>query len=77
MSNTTSAFISSLLFQYAILLVPIIFVAIIAWFMISKILKKVEKQHLERLAFEKENSQKVAELNVRLNAIETLLKEVD
>lgn len=45
--------------------------------MISKVLKKVEKQHLERLAFEKENAKQVSELNVRLSVIEKMLKEVD
>jgi len=77
METTTTILIQSLLFQFIIQLVPIVIVALIAWFMISKILKKVEKQHLERLAFEKENAHQISELNVRLSVIEKLLKEVD
>lgn len=77
MANTTTVLIQSLLFQFTIQLVPIIIVALIAWFMISKILKKVEKQHRERLAFEKENAKQVSELNTRLSIIEKMLKEVD
>lgn len=45
--------------------------------MISKNLKRIEKQHLERLAFEKENAKHVSELNVRLSVIEKMLKEVE
>jgi len=77
MEYTTRVLIDSLLYQFTIQLVPIVIVAFIAWFMISKVLKKVEKQHLERLAFEKENAQQVSELNVRLSVIEKMLKEVD
>lgn len=77
MTNTTTILIQSLLFQFTVQLVPIVIIALIAWFMISKILKKVEKQHLERLAFEKENAKQVSELNIRLSVIEKILKEVD
>ena len=73
--NTTTILIQSLLFQFTMQFIPIVIIAVIAWFIISKILKKVEKMHLERLAFEKENAKQVAELNVRLNAIEKMLKE--
>lgn len=77
MTNTTAILIQSLLFQFTVQLVPIIIVTLIAWFMISKILKKVEKQHRERLTFEKENARQISELNIRLNVIEKILKEVD
>ena len=73
--NTATVLIQSLLFQFTIQLIPIVIIAAIAWFMISKILQKVEKMHLERLTFEKENAKQVALLNVRLSAIEKMLKE--
>ena len=73
----TNVLIQGLLFQFTVQLIPIIIIALIAWFMISKILKKVEKQHLERLAFEKENTKQVSELNIRLSVIEKMLKEVE
>ena len=75
--NTTTILIQGLLFQFTVQLIPIAIIALIAWFMISKILKRVEKQHLERLAFEKENAKLVSELNVRLSVIEKMLKEVE
>ena len=75
--NSTTLFIQSLIFQFTVQLIPIAIIALIAWFMISKILKRVEKQHLERLAFEKENAKLVSELNVRLSVIEKMLKEVE
>lgn len=77
MTNTTALIIQSLLFQFIAQLIPIVIISLIAWFMISKVLKKIEKQHLERLAFEKENAKQVSELNVRLSAIEKMLKEVE
>lgn len=77
MMNTTSLVIQSLIFQFALQLIPIVIILLIAWFMISKVLKRIEKQHLERLAFEKENAKQVSELNVRLNVIEKMLKEVE
>lgn len=77
MTNTTTFIIQSLLFQFTVQLIPIVIIALIAWFMISKILKRVEKQHLERLAFEKENAKQISELNVRLSSIEKMLKEVE
>ena len=77
MTNTATIFIQGLLFQFTAQLIPIAIIALIAWLMISKILKKVEKQQLERLAFEKENAKQVSELNVRLLVIEKMLKEVD
>ena len=75
--NTTNLLIQSLIFEFAMQLIPIVIISLIAWFMISKVLKKIETQHLERLAFEKENAKHVAELNVRLSAIEKMLKEVE
>lgn len=75
--NTTSLVIQSLIFQFALQLIPIVIISLIAWFMISKVLKRIEKQHLERLAFEKENAKQVSELNVRLSVIEKMLKEVE
>lgn len=77
MMNTTSLVIQSLIFQFALQLIPIVIILLIAWFMISKVLKRIEKQHLERLAFEKENAKQVSELNIRLNVIEKMLKEVE
>lgn len=65
------------LFQLTLQLIPIIIISLIVWFMISKILKKVEKQHLERLVFEKENAKQLYELNTRLSVVEKLLKEVE
>ena len=75
--NTTNLLIQSLIFEFAIQLIPIVIISLIAWFMISKVLKKIETQHPERLAFEKENAKHVAELNVRLSVIEKMLKEVE
>lgn len=75
--NTTSVLVQGLLIQVGVLLIPIAILSLIAWFMISKVLKRIEKQQHERLAFEKENAQQVADLNTRLVAIEKLLKEVD
>lgn len=75
--NTTSLVIQSLIFQFALQLIPIVIISLIAWFMISKVLKRIEKQHLERLAFEKENAKQVSELNIRLSVIEKMLKEVE
>lgn len=73
----TNILFQGLLFQLTLQLIPIIIISLIVWFMISKILKKVEKQHLERLVFEKENAKQLYELNTRLNAVEKLLKEVE
>lgn len=73
----TNILFQGLLFQLTLQLIPIIIISLIAWFMISKILKKSEKQHLERLVFEKENAKQLYELNTRLSAVEKLLKEVE
>lgn len=73
----TNILFQGLLFQLTLQLIPIIIISLIAWFMISKILKKSEKQHLERLVFEKENAKQLYELNTRLSVVEKLLKEVE
>lgn len=74
-----------LLVSYLIQLVPVIItviiIAIIAWFVLSKILKRFENKANERLSLERENSvilnKRLDELNERLMVIEKMLKEVE
>ena len=81
MESTTSIFIQGLLFNFAVQLIPIFIIVLLAWAILSKIAKKFERQNEERLQLERENSamltKRLDELNGRLVVIEKMLKEVE
>lgn len=70
-------FVQSLIFY----LIPILIVVLIAWLILSKVLKRYELRANEKLILERENTtllqKKVDDLNERLVGIEKMLKEVE
>ncbi|QBP43175.1 hypothetical protein [Paenisporosarcina antarctica] len=81
MHNTTDLLIQSLIFNFFIDLVPLLVVTLIAWLILSKVLKRYELRANEKLMLERENTtllqKRVDDLNERLVGIEKLLKEVE
>jgi len=77
---TSSILIKSLFFNF-FQLIPVIIVALLAWFFLSRIAKRFEQKVDERLILERENSimlnKRLEELNERLVVIEKMLKEVE
>ena len=70
-------FVQSLIFY----LIPILVVVLIAWLILSKVLKRYELRANEKLILERENTtllqKRVDDLNERLVGIEKMLKEVE
>jgi hypothetical protein len=81
MDTTTIVFFQSLIFGFIGDLVPILVVVLIAWLILSKVLKRFELRANERLFLERENTtllqKRVDDLNERLVGIEKMLKEVE
>lgn len=81
MATSTSIFIQGLFINFAIQLIPIIVIALLAWGILSRIAKRFERQNAERLELERENNfmikKQLDELNGRLVVIEKMLKEVE
>ena len=81
MDTTTIIFFQSLFFGFIGNLVPILVVVLIAWLILSKVLKRFELRANERLILERENTtllqKRVDDLNERLVGIEKILKEVE
>ena len=81
MNNVTDLLIQSLIFNFFIDLIPLLVVTLIAWLILSKVLKRYELRANEKLMLERENTtllqKRVAYLNERLVGIEKMLKEVE
>jgi flagellar biosynthesis/type III secretory pathway M-ring protein FliF/YscJ len=74
-------FFQSLFFGFLVDLIPILVVVLIAWLILSKVLKRYELRANEKLILERENTtliqKRVDDLNERLVGIEKTLKEVE
>lgn len=81
MSYSTSFLIQSLFTNLIIELIHLIILALIVWFILSRLIKRLVQQADERLALERENSillnKRFDELNERIVIIEKMLKEVE
>ena len=81
MNNVTDLLIQSLIFNFFIDLIPLLVVTLIAWLILSKVLKRYELRANEKLMLERENTtllqKRVEDLNERLVGIEKMLKEVE
>ena len=81
MNNTTEILIQSLIFNFFIDLIPILVVILIAWLILSRVLKRYELRANEKLMLERENTtllqKRVDDLSERLVGIEKMLKEVE
>ena len=81
MNNVTDLLIQSLIFNFFIDLIPILVVILIAWLILSRVLKRYELRANEKLMLERENTtllqKRVDDLSERLVGIEKMLKEVE
>ncbi len=81
MNTTSNLLMQSLFFDLFTQLIPIIIIGFVMYILLNKIAKRFEKKADERIAFERENNerinQRLDELNQRLVVIEKMLKEVE
>jgi positive regulator of sigma E activity len=81
MSYVNNFLLDSIFTNLLIEIVPIIIIALLVWFILSRFTKHLVQQADERLVLERENSimlnKRFDELNERIVIIEKMLKEVE